>query len=138
DDATGFPWFVTVLGLAALGVLVYSQWKVANRTNRVLNIGMGTATVLVLAICAWSTVSWLNASGHMDTGYDSGSQPLSLLSQAHIDVQRARSDEALTLIAQGGSFDYEGEYQEIMKRLLGEGGTLDKLDKTYDDATLSK
>lgn len=137
DDATGFPWIATVLGLAALGVLGYSQWKVAKRTNRVLNIGMAAATVLMLVVSGWSLVSWLSASSNMNTGYESGSQPLSLLSQAHIDVQRARSDEALTLIAQGGNIDYEKEYKEIMERLLGDGGTLDKLDKSYDDKTLS-
>lgn len=137
DDAAGFPWIATALGLGALAVLGYSQLKVAKRTNRVLNIGMTAATVLMLVMGGWSVVSWFNASGHVNTGHDSGTQPLSLLSQAHIDVQRARSDEALTLIAQGGNIDYEKEFKQIMERLLGDGGTLDKLNQEYDDATLS-
>lgn len=138
DDAAGFPWIATVLGVGALAMLGYTQWRVAKRTNRVLNIGMATATVLMLVMGGWSVVSWVNAAGHIETGHDSGTQPLSLLSQAHIDVQRARSDEALTLIAQGGNVDYEAEYKDIMKRLLGENGTLAQLDKSYDDARLSE
>jgi len=139
SQATAFPWLATLAGLAALGVLGYSQYHVSRRTKRVVNPGMTVATVMVIALTGWLLVSWGSASSHIDAGHRTGTEPLEALSTAHIGAQQARSNEAMTLIAQGTNTDYEGEFATIMIDLIGEdneSGLLGELVVHYEDPQL--
>lgn len=140
NDATAFPWMASVVLLAALGWLVYTQVGLSRRTKRVVNPGLATATVAMLVLTGWLLVSWGSASSHIEAGHANGTEPLEALSAAHIDVQQARSDEALTLIAQGTNTDYEAEFSTIMTDLIGEdgnGGLLAELSQRFDDPQLT-
>ena len=139
DDATAFPWLAGGLAVLTLGGLVYSQIHVARRTNRFVNLGLAVATVAVIASTGWLAVSWGASSSDMNTAHHNGAEPLAMLSEAHIDAQRARADEALTLVAQGANTDYEAEYASIMDTLIGadgNGGTLNEVADSFDDPEL--
>ena len=140
DDATEFPWLAVAAVIAALAALGYGQVHVSRRTNRFINVGMAAATLAVVVMAGWMLVAWSGATGHMNTANDNGSQPLSSLSRAHIGAQQARSDEALTLVAQGANTDYEAEYTGIMTELIGEdgkSGILGDVRTEFDDPELS-
>ena len=139
SDATAFPWPACVALLAAMAWLVHTQVRESRRTKRAVNPGMVIATVAMLALTGWLLVSWGSASSHIEAGHTNGTEPLETLSATHIDIQRARSDEALTLIAQGTDTDYEAEYGAIMTDLIGQDGTegtLAELAERFDDPQL--
>lgn len=139
SQATAFPWLATLAALTALGALGYSQYHLSRRTKRVVNPGMAVATVVVIALTGWLLVSWGSASSHIDAGHRTGTEPLEALSNAHIGAQQARSNEAMTLIAQGTNTDYEAEFATIMTNLIGEdneSGLLGEMAVRYEDPQL--
>lgn len=141
DGAAGFPWVAALLGVIALGGLGYVQYRLAKRTNRVLNIGLGSATAALLVSLLWMLVSWASAAGHLTAGDENGTRPLAILSQAHISAQQARSDEALTLIAQGTDTDFEADFVEKLDELIGEdgkSGSLGEVRAAFTDTELSQ
>lgn len=139
EDAAAFPWWPITITVLAAGGLVWAQITLARRTNRVFNTGLAIATITVLVSGGWLLVSWSSAASHMNAARDDGATPLATLSQAHIGAQQARSDEALTLIAQGADTDYEAELSTIMDGLIGDSGasgTLGKADVDVNDPKL--
>ena len=55
-SVTGWAFVMPVLGLAAVGFLIWTSWLVAQKTRRVLNIGLLAALVAVLVI-SWVTIA---------------------------------------------------------------------------------
>jgi hypothetical protein len=133
DGAGRFPWFALLLGVVLLVSLIVIQNRLTRRTNRVLNIGLVVASAAALAAVLWLTLSWWSASGHLDDSRRDGSAQVALLSGARIAALQARSDEAHTLVARGGGGTYEEHYQEVMTRLVGEGGLLDDATREATD-----
>jgi hypothetical protein len=129
DEARGsagtLPAFSILLGLALLGTLVLVQTRLTRRTNRVFNLGLVVASAAALASLLWLTFSWASAASHLDASERDGSAQVALLSDARIAALQARSDEAHTLVARGGSLGegYEEEYQALLARLTGEDAT---------------
>jgi hypothetical protein len=138
DSATSFPWLAALAMLLTLGALGYVQVRISRSTNRVLNPGLVVASTLMLVCTIWLGVSWGVASSHMNEGYSNGADPLVSLSQADISAQRARSDEALTLIAQGGDTDYEKEFSGLVDGLTDADGSLTTAAKVIDDPALDR
>ncbi|GAA4898825.1 hypothetical protein LX16_0875 [Stackebrandtia albiflava] len=139
-SAAGFPWLAVPACLLALLALGRGQFDLSRTTKRLVNPGAAAATLAVLVLTGWLLVSWNVAAGHINAGHTAGTQPLEALSNAHIDVQQARSNEALTLIAQGANTDYEAEFRTIMTELIGEdgeSGVLNEALRRFDDPQLN-
>jgi hypothetical protein len=125
-QATGLPLFcvTVVIGLAA-GYLLYraSRW-LRGRTNRVLNVGLVAAGVLVVISLAWLATAYLGARSDLLRAQARGSATVEAIAQVGIAVQEAHGDESLTLIDNTGDDAYQADYLK-QERALGPGaGTL--------------
>jgi hypothetical protein len=125
DGAARVPWFALLLGFALLSLLVVIQTRLTRRTNRLFNIGLVVASAAALASVLWLSLSWWSASSALDASDRDGSAQVALLSEARILALQARSNEALTLVARGAGEEYEGNFQQAMTELMGEGGLLE-------------
>jgi hypothetical protein len=95
---------------------------------------LAVATVAALASVLWLTASSVSAAGRLEASNRDGSAQVALLSEARIAALQARSDEALTLVARGAGGDYEEHFQQVMTRLVGEGGLLQGAGEGATDA----
>jgi hypothetical protein len=125
-QATGLPLFcvTVVIGLAA-GYLLYraSRW-LRGRTNRVLNVGLVAAGVLVVISLAWLAAAYAGARSDLLDAQARGSATVEAIAQVGIAVQEAHGDESLTLIDNTGDDAYQADYRN-QERALGPGtGTL--------------
>jgi hypothetical protein len=121
--AAGLPWVALLLIVVSLGALAVGQIYLARRTHRVLNLGLTTATVAVLALLVWLVVSWAGAASALHAGERDGSAQVELLSQVRIHALQARGDEALTLVAHGSGDAFE---KDFTAELRGVTWTLDQ------------
>lgn len=132
-DAQAFPWAAAALAAAALGTLVWAQMWLSRKTNRVFNLGLVGATVLLLAFAGWLATASLASANHTLRSHDDGAGPLELLSQAQITAQQARAEESLLLIARGEDAEASTRYDEHIAALIGEGNLLDRLEEQFGD-----
>ena len=100
-DAKSFPWAAAGLGILALAALAWAQRRTYQRTNRVLNHGLVTATAAATVVLLWLTVSHTVARAGLNDSYDHGVRSLNVLHEARIASLTARSDENLTLVRRG-------------------------------------
>lgn len=98
-DATGLTFVMPVLGLAAVAFLVWVSWVVAQRSRRVLNLGLVGAIVGVLVI------SWVTLAAQQGTAVaasqSSGAQftRVTRLNTASSQVDAARRIQVESLLA---------------------------------------
>jgi hypothetical protein len=139
SDAQAFPWAAAVLVVAALGTLVWAQLWLSRKTNRVFNLGLVGASVLLAAFAGWLAFASLASAGHTDRSHEEGAGPLELLAEAEITAQQARAEESLVLIARGEDTDAADRFTAHMTALADDGGLLDRLDEAFaDDPDLSQ
>ena len=111
-QATGLPLVIVALLLAiVIGIALYrAQRWLARRTNRVLNVGLALAS-LVLAISAvWLLVGFLAGRSDLNAGIGNGSQPARELAQASIGVQQIRGDAVLNVISRSGDTSFQSDF----------------------------
>jgi CHASE3 domain sensor protein len=136
--AGAFPWAAAILTVAALAALVWAQLWLSRKTNRVLNLGLVGATVLMLAFAGWLGMASLMSANHTDRSHDEGAGPLELLAEAEIAAQQARAEESLLLIARGEDQAAAERYEQHIGELIGDGRLLDRLEASFgDDPELS-
>jgi hypothetical protein len=125
-QATGLPLFcVTVVIGLAVGFVLYraSRW-LRGRTNRVLNVGLIAAGVLLVVSVAWLAAAYLGARGDLLDAQARGSATVEAVAQVGIVAQEAHADESLTLIDNTGYDLYQADYLK-QEHALGPGpGTL--------------
>ena len=109
-DATGVPWVVVLLLLVMLGSLTAAQVLLSRRTKRTFNLGLVAASLVAVLMLLWSAAAFSLAGGRVEIGSRDGSAVTSLLAAARNDALKARSDEALTLIARGNGAAYQKEF----------------------------
>jgi hypothetical protein len=114
---------VLVAGFAMLALLVVVQVFVRRRSNRMLNLGLVGATVLVVILLGWTLVRF--AAGHdaLQRAQQRGSDSVEVLSSARILTLRAQNDENLALIERGSGDVYVAEFDRVMDTLGGAKGT---------------
>jgi hypothetical protein len=122
DDATSFPWVATILVLVLLAALIVTQRYVRKRTNRVINVGLLTATIAVVVALLWSATGLVLETVHVAHAKSAGSAPADTLAQARTKALQGRTDEMLNLVARGGQ-DYDGPYGKVTAQLGGKDGT---------------
>lgn len=117
-------WFPLSGLVAAVIMLIIAQFWLAAMTNRRLNIGYLLATGLMIFALAWTSVSSVLLWNAGTKGVQGTVQPLEQLTQARIEVQQARTQEALGLIER----DYgSGRQAEFSKSVSSIDTTLDNL-----------
>ncbi|WP_285501486.1 hypothetical protein [Actinokineospora sp. NBRC 105648] len=121
EDARSFPWGALVLILVLLGALVVTQRYLTRKTNRLLNVGLVTATIAVVLALLWGAVALLIEAGHVGDAERNGSQQVDVLVQARINSLKSRADETLTLVARGDGPGYEQEWQQLAATITGGG-----------------
>lgn len=123
DDAGGFCWLATLLGLGLLALLVGAARVLSRRTNRTFNLGVVGAFAAVAATLVWLWAAWGGVSADLRQAERSGSAQVEMLAQIRIAVLEARADEALTLVARGNGGALEDDYAQMMNRLIGADGS---------------
>ena len=133
DTGTSSPWLVAfaVAILALIAMLVYAQWSLARISNRIFNVPMVAATVLLVALGAWGVTAMTREQDALASAQRNGSDSVEVLSAARILVSRAQSDESLTLIARGGDTTDPADFDAVIALLgqpNGSGGLVGEVD----------
>ncbi len=125
-QATGLPLVLVTLvaGLAA-GYLLYraSRW-LHGRTNRVVNVGLAAAGILLAVSLTWLAAAYLGARSDLLAAQARGSATVEAVANATIAVQEAHADESLTLIDNTGNDSYQKDYAAQVQALGPGSGTL--------------
>ncbi len=106
----GLLWLCAVVALAVIGV---ASWWMLRRTNRVVNIGLAAAAMIIAGITVLSSVvvgsSTSTAVDTIDVPYRAATS----YARARTAAFDARSNEALTLIARGNGGAFETRWQQL-------------------------
>ena len=114
---------VVVVGAAMLGLLVLVQLYVRRRSNRLLNIGLVGATVVVIAIMGGTLWKFSTAHDALNRAQSRGSDSVEVLSSARILALLAQSNDNLALIERGSGDVYLARFNQVMKDLGAHDGT---------------
>jgi len=117
-------------GLVALAVLLLSQVWLARRTHRVLNVGLATATGVVLVVGVVGAVLLSQASSRADDVRSGPYAATLAASQAYSLGNEAKSMEAFTLIKRGSGQAYEEAFQQAV------ADATERLDTAASDGVL--
>ncbi|MGW4029086.1 hypothetical protein ACWEFL_07150 [Streptomyces sp. NPDC004838] len=136
-DARFLPVFSLLLGVSALGALVWAQRRDYRRTNRVVNQGLLASTAAATVLLLWLVTAHTVASSDLNEARTSSQHSLKVLNDARISSLKARANENLVLVARGavltddGKNDkYETEFGENMRDL---GENLSQARRIADD-----
>src|SRR5262249_44908464 len=114
---------VLVAGVGMLALLVVVQIFVRRRSNRILNVGLVAATVLVVGLLGWTLIRFAGAHDALNRAQERGSDSVEVLSSARILTLRAQNNENLALIERGTGDVYVTEFNRLMTSLGGKHGT---------------
>lgn len=131
DDASDFPWLLTVLVLGLLAALIATQIYLRRRTNRLFNVGLVVASGAVALTVLWGAVAITAQSLLVSSGAE-GTEESDILVRARIAALQARADETLTLVARGGGDKYEQEFGKLAGQLAGPDGSTGLLAKARE------
>jgi hypothetical protein len=116
----------TALVLVALGLLgglllvaLWSQFQLARRFRRVVNLGLVVTTVLAIGVGIWTIVATGSADSAVATAKAHGTAPLAALTEARILAQQARADDELSLVTRASDPTYQTDYRPTTKSLGG-------------------
>jgi hypothetical protein len=118
-QATGGPLIgvAVAAGLAvALALYLGSRW-LRGRTNRVFNLGLLAAGVIVLLSVGWLSLAFAGARGDLLDAQARGLATVQAVAQVSIAVQEAHADESLTLIDNSGDDTYQSDYLRTQQAL---------------------
>jgi hypothetical protein len=117
--ATHWPGELLLLALlgALVGVLVYTQVRLARRFHRLFNPPALIATVAATALAIWVIVALASEGSAVARSSQVGSGPLGALTQARILDGQARADDELTLVTRDSDPGYQQDYGAVSARL---------------------
>ncbi len=111
-QATGLPLVIVALVLAIIiGIVLYrvQRW-LTRRTNRVLNLGLALASLVLVISGVWLLAGFLAGRSDLNAGIAHGSQPAQELAQASIGVQQIRGDAVLNVISRSGDTSFQSDF----------------------------
>lgn len=123
-------WFALSGLVAAVLLLVVAQFWLAAQTNRRINGGYATATVLMVVALLWASGSALTTWTDGTRGLDGTAQPLETLTSLRISVQQTRTTEALSLVQREYSSGTQAGFSDQVSHIDGE---LESLRSTVGD-----
>jgi hypothetical protein len=113
---------VMAVTLAALALLVVTQLFLIRRTNRILNVPLVAASVLVVVLGVSLVTSFLVEQHRLEAARHPASDLVGALSSARVLALRAESDDSLTLVARGSGDQYRADFDATVKKLGGRSG----------------
>jgi len=113
---------VVAITLAALAVLVGTQLFLMRRTNRILNVPLVAASVLVVVLGASVVTSFLVEQHRLEAARHPASDLVGALSSARVLALRAESDDSLALVARGSGDQYRTDFDATVRKLGGRSG----------------
>ncbi|HMG27510.1 MAG TPA: hypothetical protein VKH36_11935 [Acidimicrobiia bacterium] len=113
---------VVAVTLAALALLVVTQLFLIRRSNRILNVPLVAASVLVVVLGASLVTSFLVQQHRLEAARHPASDLVGALSSARVLALRAESDDSLTLVARGSGDQYRVDFDATVKKLGGRSG----------------
>jgi hypothetical protein len=119
DEARAFPWITAILAVLLLVALIATQLYLTRKTNRLINVGLFTATAAVVVGLVWASVALLVAASGVGDGQRNGSDVVESLVKARIVTLKCRADETLTLVARGDGKKYEDEFTKLAGEISG-------------------
>jgi hypothetical protein len=119
SNASSSTLVVVVLLLLALVLVaaILMQTDVSRRFRRVINVGLVTATLLVLALGVWAVVAAVASGRAVTAAEHRGTAPLATLTEARILAQRARADDELALVTRDSDQSYQNDYTKTASAL---------------------
>jgi hypothetical protein len=99
---------------AAALILIGIQVLVLSRTNRILNLPLLIATVVLLGAVVWVMAAFSTQRSDMVRARDQGYVPSSLLSEARVLAFRADGDQSLSVIARGDGAAFDSDFKTAM------------------------
>jgi hypothetical protein len=119
--------WVTLLALlivALLVALVYAQRYLSRRTHRTFSVPLVAATLVVVLLGLVAAGLFAAQRAHLRTADKDGSAPVAVLADLRILALNERGDEALTLVARGGSDANEADFKKAAAAFDRTAGTL--------------
>jgi hypothetical protein len=107
-----------LLLIALFTVLIYAQRYLSRTTRRTFNVPLVAATVVTAVLALGAGGLLIAQETHLHRADTDGSQPVAQLAYARIMALRERGDEALTLVARGGSGPLETDFTDTAKPAL--------------------
>lgn len=123
-QASAFPLAVLLITAAVLIGVSAVAVREQRRTNRILDLGLLAAGVLLTAGLLWWLVAALAASGRLDSAR-AHNDVASALDDTRVAALQARASETLALVDPGRGAQSEREFTTRFQRVLGPGGLLD-------------
>jgi len=117
-SASQMVWII-LIGIAALAVLVATQWFTARRTNRILNLGLVVASVIVAVLLVWMLVRFNNEQDSLVRAQRDGSDSVQVLSSARFLALQAQANANLALAERGTGQAYRDDFGHLMSTLCG-------------------
>jgi hypothetical protein len=119
DEATGLPTMIAAFVLAVVtAIALYrAQRWLTRRTNRLFNVGLILASLLLVVSVAWLAVGFLAARSDLDSAISHGSGPAQNLALASIGVQQIRGDAVLNVISRSGSTSFHDDFLAMSKQV---------------------
>jgi hypothetical protein len=115
-----------VVAVVLFVLLVLAQIGLARFSNRILNVPLVIATVLVAALGIWVGFGLSGEQSALSAAQRKGSDAVQLLSASRVLALRAQRDDSLALIGRGSDTTSLPDFQRTMIALRGEqpGGGL--------------
>jgi hypothetical protein len=115
--------FVVVAGVLVLLLLLGVQFFVTHRTNRILNIGLAGASVLIIVMLVWTVTRFASEQDALVRAQRNGSDQMQVLSAARFLTLRAQSDDNLAHVERSAGDTYLEDFDTFSARLGGQDGT---------------
>jgi hypothetical protein len=113
---------VVIVGGAMLGLLVLVQVYVRRRSNRLLNLGLLGATLIVFAVVVGTLLEFNHAHHALNRAQTNGSDSVEVLTSARLLTLLAQNNENLALVERGSGDVYVAEFERLMRDLGGADG----------------
>ena len=111
DDDVRSGRIVTVVALLALviagAVLVTAQVWLSRRTNRLLNLPLVGATLLVTVAVLWLLIGWVRQQSDLSTAQDDGYDSIALTADIQTTAFRYKTLESLGVLAVGDATEQD-------------------------------
>jgi hypothetical protein len=114
---------VVLAGIVVLGLLVATQVLVTRQYNRILNVGLVAATVIVVVLLGWAVGCFVAAQNALVRAQREGSDTVQVASAARILTLRAQADDNLALTERGTGDKYLSDFADVTTRLGGADGS---------------
>jgi hypothetical protein len=112
--------WIVVIGGATLAILIATQIYAARRSNRILNIGLVVATVIVALLLVWTLLRFNSEQNALVRAQREGSDSVQLLSTARILALQAQANENIAIFERGTGQAFRDEAARVLKLLCGD------------------